>query len=165
MKLSVIIPASNEVGSIAETVEYTAGELDRAEVEHEILVIDDASSDGTAVFFLSPGATNNDLLSVQIGGTGAATALAHDVGSGSVAHRPLITNAGNRVSKLVASDASLGIKANPSPTSAPRSTTYTIPSAIPRLLGRKRSISATIGDKTYAKRTAPANTSSVSRIE
>lgn len=40
-------------------------------------------SDGTAVYFLSPGATNEDLFSVQIGGTGAATALAHNVGSGS----------------------------------------------------------------------------------
>jgi dolichol-phosphate mannosyltransferase len=47
MKLSVIIPASNEVESIGETVQYTARELDRAEIEHEILVIDDASSDGT----------------------------------------------------------------------------------------------------------------------
>lgn len=40
-------------------------------------------SDGTTVYFLSPGATNEDLFSVQIGGTGAATALAHNVGSGS----------------------------------------------------------------------------------
>ena len=40
-------------------------------------------SDGTAVYFLSPGATNEDLFSVQIGVTGAATALAHNVGSGS----------------------------------------------------------------------------------
>jgi hypothetical protein len=40
-------------------------------------------SDGTAVYFLSPGATNEDLFSVQIGGTGAAMALAHNVGSGS----------------------------------------------------------------------------------
>jgi dolichol-phosphate mannosyltransferase len=47
MKLSVVIPASNEAESIAETVESTASELHRAEIEHEILVIDDASSDGT----------------------------------------------------------------------------------------------------------------------
>jgi dolichol-phosphate mannosyltransferase len=48
MKLSVVIPAHNEVGSIRETVESTAAELDRAGIEHEILVIDDASTDGTA---------------------------------------------------------------------------------------------------------------------
>ena len=40
-------------------------------------------SDGTAVYFLLPGATNSDLLSVTIGGTGTATVLAHNVGSGS----------------------------------------------------------------------------------
>jgi len=48
MKLSVIIPAHNEVECIGETVERTAAELDQAEVDHEILVIDDASGDGTA---------------------------------------------------------------------------------------------------------------------
>jgi hypothetical protein len=42
-------------------------------------------SDGTAVYFLLPGATNSDLLSVTIGGTGTATVLAHNVGSGSTA--------------------------------------------------------------------------------
>ncbi len=47
-------------------------------------------SDGTAVYFLSPGATNEDLFSVQLGGTGAATALAHNVGSGSVATNTLL---------------------------------------------------------------------------
>jgi dolichol-phosphate mannosyltransferase len=47
MKLSVVIPAHNEIGSIAETVERTANQLEQAMIEHEILVIDDASSDGT----------------------------------------------------------------------------------------------------------------------
>lgn len=47
MKLSVVIPAHNEAGSIGETVTLTAEELGRAGIEHEILVIDDASSDGT----------------------------------------------------------------------------------------------------------------------
>jgi dolichol-phosphate mannosyltransferase len=47
MKLSVVIPAHNEVESIAETVERTVAELERAGIEHEILVIDDASGDGT----------------------------------------------------------------------------------------------------------------------
>ena len=48
MKLSVVIPAHNEVESIGETVETTAAELERAEIDYEILVIDDASNDGTA---------------------------------------------------------------------------------------------------------------------
>ncbi len=48
MRLSVIIPAHNEVDSIAETVQRTADELRAAGIEHEILVIDDASGDGTA---------------------------------------------------------------------------------------------------------------------
>jgi dolichol-phosphate mannosyltransferase len=47
MKLSVVIPAHNEIGSIGATVERTADELERAGIDHEIIVIDDASSDGT----------------------------------------------------------------------------------------------------------------------
>lgn len=48
LKLSVVIPAHNEVASIGETVKATATELDEAGIDHEILVIDDASGDGTA---------------------------------------------------------------------------------------------------------------------
>jgi dolichol-phosphate mannosyltransferase len=47
MKLSVVIPAHNEADSIGETVMRTLAELERAGIEHEILVIDDASGDGT----------------------------------------------------------------------------------------------------------------------
>jgi dolichol-phosphate mannosyltransferase len=47
MKLSVLIPANNEAESVGETVETTVEELERAGIEHEILVIDDASGDGT----------------------------------------------------------------------------------------------------------------------
>jgi dolichol-phosphate mannosyltransferase len=47
MKLSVVIPAHNEVESIGETVERTAAELERSAIPYEILVIDDASGDGT----------------------------------------------------------------------------------------------------------------------
>jgi dolichol-phosphate mannosyltransferase len=47
MKLSVVIPAHNEVDSVGMTVERAVDELSRAGIEHEILVIDDASSDGT----------------------------------------------------------------------------------------------------------------------
>ena len=47
MKLSVVIPAHNEAGSIAETLRTTIGALEAAGIEHELLVIDDASVDGT----------------------------------------------------------------------------------------------------------------------
>ena len=47
MKLSVVIPAHNEAGSIAETLRATINALDAADIEHEVLVIDDASVDGT----------------------------------------------------------------------------------------------------------------------
>ncbi len=47
MKLSVVIPAHNEAGSIRQTVESIADHLDAAQIDYEVLVIDDASSDGT----------------------------------------------------------------------------------------------------------------------
>ncbi len=47
MKLSVVIPAHNEVESVDETVRATVAELERAGIEYEIVVVDDASSDGT----------------------------------------------------------------------------------------------------------------------
>ena len=46
--LSVIVPAHNEAGSIRATLEVIAETLDGADVEYEIVVVDDASSDGTA---------------------------------------------------------------------------------------------------------------------
>lgn len=47
LKLSVVIPAHNEVDSIGQTVDATVQELDQAEIDYEIIVIDDASGDGT----------------------------------------------------------------------------------------------------------------------
>ncbi len=47
VKLSVVIPAHNEEGSIAATVTAVCARLRRAEIDHEILVVDDASSDRT----------------------------------------------------------------------------------------------------------------------
>jgi dolichol-phosphate mannosyltransferase len=47
MKLSVVIPAHNERDSIGQTVEAIRGELRREGVPYEILVVDDASDDGT----------------------------------------------------------------------------------------------------------------------
>jgi dolichol-phosphate mannosyltransferase len=48
VKLSVVMPAHNEAGSIAATLRDTIGTLQAAGIEHEIVVIDDASVDGTA---------------------------------------------------------------------------------------------------------------------
>ena len=47
LKLSVVIPAHNEVDSIGETVHRTVEELERAGIDYEVVVIDDASGDGT----------------------------------------------------------------------------------------------------------------------
>ena len=45
--LSVVIPAHNEEGHIAETVRDLTTALQAAEIRHEILVVNDNSSDGT----------------------------------------------------------------------------------------------------------------------
>jgi dolichol-phosphate mannosyltransferase len=48
VKLSVVIPANNEEGTIAATVQGATAVLDRESIEHEILVVDDSSGDRTA---------------------------------------------------------------------------------------------------------------------
>jgi len=48
VKLSVVIPAHDEADSIASTVTSVAEALTRAEIDHEILVVDDHSTDETA---------------------------------------------------------------------------------------------------------------------
>ncbi|MCX6386210.1 MAG: glycosyltransferase family 2 protein [Solirubrobacterales bacterium] len=47
MKLSVVIPAYNEEGSIAQTVTAIAQRLDAESIEREIIVVDDGSTDST----------------------------------------------------------------------------------------------------------------------
>jgi dolichol-phosphate mannosyltransferase len=49
MKLSVVIPAHNEEDSIAETVGPLIHKLCAENVEHEVLVVDDGSTDRTGV--------------------------------------------------------------------------------------------------------------------
>jgi dolichol-phosphate mannosyltransferase len=46
--LSVVIPARNEVESVSETLRELVATLNTARIEHEVLVVDDASTDGTA---------------------------------------------------------------------------------------------------------------------
>lgn len=47
MKLSVVIPAHNEVDSIAATVRAVTAALAAAQIDYEVVVVDDASTDGT----------------------------------------------------------------------------------------------------------------------
>ncbi len=47
MKLSVVIPAHNEEGCIRDTLEALLEKLEEAEIPHEILVVNDNSSDQT----------------------------------------------------------------------------------------------------------------------
>ena len=46
--LSVVIPAHNEAGTISPTVGGIVDALDRAGIEYEVIVVDDASTDATA---------------------------------------------------------------------------------------------------------------------
>lgn len=48
MKLSVVIPAYNEAGSIGPTVRGIVETLTDAGIEHEVVVVDDSSADETA---------------------------------------------------------------------------------------------------------------------
>jgi dolichol-phosphate mannosyltransferase len=48
MKLSVVIPAYNEEETVAETVEGVVTALEQERIEHEVIVVDDSSTDGTA---------------------------------------------------------------------------------------------------------------------
>jgi dolichol-phosphate mannosyltransferase len=48
VKYSLVIPARNEEGSIAETIDALVDALERAEIDYEILVVDEASTDRTA---------------------------------------------------------------------------------------------------------------------
>jgi dolichol-phosphate mannosyltransferase len=48
MKLSLVIPAYNEEETVAETVEGIVSTLTRESIDHEVIVVDDSSTDGTA---------------------------------------------------------------------------------------------------------------------
>lgn len=58
MKLSVVIPAHNEAGSIASTVRALIAELQRLGIEHEILAVNDSSTDRTEAVLQELAASN-----------------------------------------------------------------------------------------------------------
>lgn len=48
MQLTVVIPAYNEAGAIRPTVDELAATMDGSGLDHEIIVVDDGSTDGTS---------------------------------------------------------------------------------------------------------------------
>ncbi len=58
MKLSVVIPAQNEEGSVGATVEGLAETLEREGIDYEVVVVDDGSEDGTAAAVEAISASN-----------------------------------------------------------------------------------------------------------
>jgi dolichol-phosphate mannosyltransferase len=49
VKLSVVMPAQNEEGSVGATVEGVVTALERERIDYEVIVVDDASEDSTAI--------------------------------------------------------------------------------------------------------------------
>ena len=58
LSLSVVIPAHNEEGSITETIEGLVSVLGEANIDYEILVVDDSSTDRTRAVVQHIGAEN-----------------------------------------------------------------------------------------------------------
>ncbi len=58
MKLSVVIPAQNEEGSVGATVEGVVAALEREEIDYEVVVVDDGSEDSTGKVVEAIGASN-----------------------------------------------------------------------------------------------------------
>ena len=58
MKLSVVMPAQNEEGSVGATVEGVVAALEREEIDYEVIVVDDDSEDRTAAVVEAIGAAN-----------------------------------------------------------------------------------------------------------
>jgi dolichol-phosphate mannosyltransferase len=58
MKLSVVMPAQNEEGSVGRTVEGVAAVLERAGIDYEIVVVNDDSEDSTEAVVAALGERN-----------------------------------------------------------------------------------------------------------
>jgi len=60
--LSVIIPARNEEGSVGETIAALSKTLKDRDIHHEIIVVDDGSTDGTREVILEAMKANTELI-------------------------------------------------------------------------------------------------------
>jgi dolichol-phosphate mannosyltransferase len=58
VKYSIVIPARNEAESIASTVDGIVTALDEAQIDYEVIVVDDASNDETLAVVEGMGAVN-----------------------------------------------------------------------------------------------------------
>jgi len=58
MKLSVVMPAYNEEGSVGRTVDGVVAALERAEIDYEVVVVNDNSEDSTEAIVNAIGAAN-----------------------------------------------------------------------------------------------------------
>ena len=65
MKLSVVIPAHNEADAIRGTLERVAATLEAAGIDYELLVVDDASTDGTSEIVASLATANPRIRSLR----------------------------------------------------------------------------------------------------
>jgi dolichol-phosphate mannosyltransferase len=65
MKLSVVIPAHDEAESIVSTVQAVVARLSSEAIEHEILVVDDGSDDGTGELVRTLAVRNPDIRCVR----------------------------------------------------------------------------------------------------
>jgi dolichol-phosphate mannosyltransferase len=59
LRLSVVIPAHNEEGSILETIEGLVEALEGSDIDYEILVVDDSGTDRTQAVVQHTGAENH----------------------------------------------------------------------------------------------------------
>lgn len=62
MKLSIVIPARNEEGSILPTIDGVVTVLERESIDYEVLVVDDGSTDRTKQLVDEVNATNSRVL-------------------------------------------------------------------------------------------------------
>src|SRR3954465_1403612 len=58
MKLSIVMPAQNEEGSVGKTVEGVVAALEREEIDYEIVLVNDDSTDSTETVVAAMGEQN-----------------------------------------------------------------------------------------------------------